>query len=157
MLLPFFLNAQVIKERDVIASGGGSFSSGNLKVDFSIAEMCVKRMNAAGLQVTQGFIQPLGIYIGMDENPASENIRVYPNPFSTQLQVSIAAKAGEDWECYITDMLGRRVTGSYFNIPGNEPGNFSIDCSGFQHGAYMLHFKRDNPKQFFSYKLIKTK
>lgn len=157
LLLPFFLNAQIIKERDVIASGGGSFSSANLKVDYSIAEICVKHLNAASLELTQGFIQPLGIYIGINEEQTVNNINVYPNPFSDLLHVSIGVTEGSDWECYITDMLGRRVTDSYTEIPGSQSGSFSIDCSSFQHGAYLIHFNRHYPKQAFTYKLIKTK
>ncbi len=69
----------------------------------------------------------------------STNLRVYPNPASTQLTVEFSTQTPSALDIYITDILGHQVyTTSKKKI--DAVGQVLIDLRAFSSGSYILHY-----------------
>lgn len=65
-------------ERQVVASGGGSFS-GSVLVDWTIGETVVATATTGSVILTQGFQQPLSASLNT-KTPDAAGIKAWPNP-----------------------------------------------------------------------------
>ena len=86
---------------------------------------------------------------GVYGNESNEfDFRVFPNPFSAELNISMQYTSSEMFEVEILDLLGKI---KYFKkITG---GNSIVDLSGLISGTYFLRIKND--KIIVSYQIIK--
>jgi hypothetical protein len=78
-----------------------------------------------------------------------ENIGVYPNPTSTNLNIEFA-DIKEEVELYVYNLMGQIVLQQKMNETITQ-----IDCSGLQAGYYMLKIKSLNENYFISKPFIK--
>lgn len=154
-LLPFLMNAQIIKERDVISSGGNFSQSTDLQLDFTIAELAVDLLSGGNITLTQGFNQPSGFFVSIPEPEASGQFVIFPNPFSDKLSINIPP-AESTCEIVIYDLHGRTMPGSYYRLNPDQQTQHRINCSHYPPGIYYLRIKHE-AKTASYHKVIKTK
>jgi len=80
------------------------------------------------------------VNIGLDENPLANNLNVFPNPASHQVNVSFREVGSGDVEIRLRDAQGREVMMIQDRM---QSGNFSkdIDVSTLARGIYMVEVK----------------
>ena len=84
---------------------------------------------------------------GINELQDSKAIKVYPNPFNSNLE--LAVKSGSEINVY--DALGKLI---YHEFVHADSEAYSIDLSAFQNGLYVLQVRKAG--QVFQAKLIKN-
>ncbi|MEI6765483.1 MAG: T9SS type A sorting domain-containing protein [Bacteroidota bacterium] len=116
VLLIFYLSAVFCLgqsvERQVVATGGGSYTNGTtLAIDYTIGEIVISTISGSGSILTQGFQQPMpGSLVSVPENTEpAEDVLVFPNPANEQLHISISKPGAQPYEIAMMDQLGRLV------------------------------------------------
>jgi len=103
----------------------------------------------AGFKQGKGAIWKNGTGIntmGTDESTATNEIKIYPNPVSNELNVVL--ENPEKAEVVLTDMTGKLI----FNKSFENKNKITINTSEFPKGAYILSIKTQN--QNFTKKII---
>jgi len=84
------------------------------------------------------------------ENIALSNLKVYPNPVNSVLNISGDLNVLNGAEAQIFDISGKKIKDFTLNFDAN---NTTIDVSSLQTGTYVLSISKNGSKQ--SYKFIK--
>jgi len=92
------------------------------------------KVSVAGVEVRQGFIQPLTSYTRINNVPALST-SVYPNPFVDRIRIDFDATPSFDVHTSLFDMRGRLVTKKHFKNPTNR---IELDLNQLANGKYML-------------------
>jgi hypothetical protein len=94
LLMSFPAIAQSL-EREVVASGGNSFSGSNASVEWTSGEATIATLSGGSNLLTQGFHRTKLSVVALDEPAITGNygIKVFPNPVQEQLFVEIEG----DW------------------------------------------------------------
>ncbi len=84
-----------------------------------------------------GFKLEYWAIVGVNDIAGVENINVYPNPTSGQLNVAITSSLNENVTFQIVDMMGRTISSESIPVDGNYTYNTSVrDLSA---GIYMVN------------------
>jgi len=84
----------------------------------------------------------------------NDDVAVYPNPFSNQLNVSLYSGEGQNHTIEIFDLSGKKVFEEQFYIREKTFEIFTLDVSYLADGEYILRY--DNRKEY-SHKIVKAK
>lgn len=166
--LIFFINAATAQTvaPQVINTSGGTYSFGYIIIDWSVGEMAmVNTLQGANLQVlvTHGFLQPF------TDRPADmnvnyvfgpEEIRVFPNPASTFVEIDFLTKQKGRVRFKLYDGLGQMLYQKEFYSYGL--GQIErIDMQKWASSEYYLHVvlepEAGSVRKHGSYKIIKIK
>ena len=80
---------------EIISSSGGSYSSSNGSLSWTIGEPITATENTGNYYLTQGFQQPSTIVVTAINNPATQtSVSVYPNPFTSSIYINRDGKIG---------------------------------------------------------------
>jgi len=104
----------------------------------------------AGYKNGQGTIWKNGTGIntmGTDESIATNEIKVYPNPASSEINIEVEKGNLRDYMVSLTDMTGKQIYSKSF-----KEKKIKINTSHFQKGIYILSIETKNKKH--SQKLI---
>lgn len=156
VLFPVIMHAQLLTERSVLASGGSSLASGNLHIDYTLGELSVQTLSSADLILCQGFQQSGDISTGFPANPETESFSVYPNPVSNRLTISFDSGTETKWRCFVDNITGKTMPGSYQRFVTNQSSQLDIDCTNYPKGIYFLRLLPENKHNVFVYKIIKA-
>lgn len=156
VLFPFLVQAQLFSERSVVASCGSSVASGNLHIEYTMGELSVQTLSGADLVLCQGFQQSEGIGTGIPANPETESISVYPNPVSNRLTVSFDSGTETKWRCFVKNVTGKTMPGSYHQLILNQKNQHFIDFTNYPKGIYFIHLLPENEQYMLVYKTIKA-
>ena len=97
-----------------------------------------------------GFMeQPDGGNVSAEEF-ALDNLKIYPNPASSILNISGNLEVLENADMKIFDVTGKEIVKSFLNGHSN---NASIDVSFLKEGVYIISIKKD--RAYKNYKFIK--
>jgi len=92
-------------------------------------------VSLSGVEVRQGFIQPLKSYNKTYNTPALST-SVYPNPFVDRLHIDFDATPSQDVHTSLFDMRGRLVSRLSFEKPSSN--KIEIDLRHIANGKYVL-------------------
>ncbi len=111
---PTYTMQEIRPVPEIVASYGGSATSGNLYFEWTLGEPRIELVSKPGFLFTQGFHQPLVYTIPVKQVDtavllASDKIRimVYPNPVSTVLKVNIETPDTRPLVVDVMDVYGR--------------------------------------------------
>jgi len=140
--------------RSALGSGGASVSvhPDGSKISFpqSIGQFGITGVfTDNNIEIRQGFIQPVLIVKAVSKTEIIKII-VYPNPFSTEVNLKISEEIAGNIELKIIDIAGKTVYAG--TIPA--AATFKIDLSFLYSGMYMLSVKGNN--FLVNYKIIKN-
>lgn len=91
-------------------------------------------VSVGGLEIRQGFIQPLSVFRGQTIIP-KYTVNVYPNPFVDHIQIDFDITPRDDVHTALYDIRGRLVSKSEFENPGKK---IKVDLNQLANGKYML-------------------
>ncbi len=80
--------------------------------EWSVGEMVlVSTFTSGSVSVTQGVLQPSDIPVGVDPGPEIPvQLSVFPNPASTDVNISYSSQAPASMSYTLTDMTGKIIT-----------------------------------------------
>jgi hypothetical protein len=141
------LQAQSI-ERQVIASGGGSYYDGvnNFEMDYTIGELAVTSVSNIGNTLTQGFEQPFKLnWVSVQEySEEASQVTVFPNPVTDQLNISIGKPKSGTYRVIVYDMLGQLMSDKSFVAGSGSTGKINLDCNNYTPGNYFVRIMYQN-------------
>lgn len=152
-VMPNSLEAQTT----INASGGSQSISGGI-YEYSIGEMTVvSTQSNANITVTQGLLQIDYSYLGVKEEPFSDqNLVVFPNPAENILHIKPSLNGSGGLSVKLFDLQGRLILQKVFFLQtGLEKQDLNL--SSLQEGTYMLNVQFNHGKQSYhqNYKIIK--
>ena len=144
--------APVVK-RSTLGTGGASVTvsaTGNkTTLPQSIGQVSVTGVfTGSDLELRQGFIQPVLILKSLPESE-EKPVTVWPNPFSSEVNVKLNKEMTGDVDLDLIDLTGRLVFSE--RLPAE--GTIRINLSSLVDGIYILKFRKNNV--LFNYKIIK--
>lgn len=138
---------------EVIASAGEHFTGSNAQLSWTIGEVVIETVTDGNNFITQGFHQPFGSEIGIEEDlPEGMEVKIYPNPVREQLMITLQ---GNDMPLNLRmfDMTGKLVNSR--TIAANT-GSVILNVAGLANAAYLLQLVSDDKQYFATYKIQKT-
>lgn len=93
------------------------------------------KVSVAGVEVRQGFIQPIGFISSFSQPSPALTTSVYPNPFAGNLIIEFNTTPIYEVHTSFFDMRGRLVTRLIFDEPGSR---IDIGLSHLAAGKYLL-------------------
>jgi subtilisin family serine protease len=83
--------------------------------------------------------------------PALNNVKIFPNPSSGLFNLEIKAMGDEDTKISVADIHGKKIITETFSSQGSS-ANYTIDLSANSKGIYFLHLENGDNK--YNFKLI---
>lgn len=142
--IPFFsitLLAQHSLSPVVIASGGAYQTSASGSLSFTFGEIMTETFTSGSSSyiITQGFQQPAKGMVGVEEQTASWDITIFPNPFTDILNIRVDFPGSLELATALTDINGRMVgTGTSPIQHGGGNGIYTIPSAHLSAGVYIL-------------------
>lgn len=134
----------------VVSSGGETFTSNGLSLDFTIGEITTESLSTTGLLLTQGFLQGPDRNTGIEENLIEEkDIVVYPNPVTNRIYILCNDPETGPVSAEIKDLQGRIVLRS-----DNRSNPFYLNLEKLTPGFYTVSIQFEN-HQIINKKIIK--
>ena len=94
-----------------------------------------------------------GTWAGINENASfNNNVRLYPNPTTDNLLITISELSNENTTVSFVDLMGRVI--SKTNVQFSNGGNAFVNTSNLTAGIYIIKVESANHTTFSS-KLIK--
>ncbi len=149
MLLMYVTNAQVSVKKSSISTSGGTMTSGNQEVIFTVGETNIQEVDTGNTHLSEGFIGPdIAGALGITDYGTLSGISVYPNPVKDNFNLSLPQSG--TYEVYLYNLQGKQILYRQVN---DTQQNFNI--SRLTAAGYMLIvIDRDN-KLKKSFKIIK--
>ena len=138
-------------QNSVISSTGGSASSGNVKMDYTLGETVIETFSAGGNTLTQGFHQTNLALVAIENVELFAELSVYPNPTSQFVNLDIPANYN------LLDISMYDVTGKLLRTKTNASGLVTFDVNDLATGTYYLQVIKPKNEQIKTFKLIKSK
>lgn len=147
------LTAQQL-ERQVVASAGSTVQNGGLRLDQTVGEAMVATLSNADHQLTQGFHQGQLMTTGLDGLPVQIDYKIYPNPVTSILQVSME---GPDLDYYIRlyNTKGQEIPAARKKINTSGFWQTEIDLTLQAIGSYRLVITDHQGKYLTSHQIMK--
>ncbi|MEM9672611.1 MAG: T9SS type A sorting domain-containing protein [Bacteroidota bacterium] len=140
--------------RSAIGSTGASVEANDIQLDFSVGEVAVTRLESPEIVLTQGFLQSERIVTGVDELPVFVSLRVYPNPFSKTLEISLKG-AALSFHLAIYDGVGRSLKGFERTVETYGHWQERLDLTQQPPGIYTLLIANPGGTWTKTYKVVK--
>jgi hypothetical protein len=109
ILSAFIINAQTPKPQDVIASVGYEGTAGAMTVTYTIGESFVTTFDNGSNILSQGFHQPYYIMVAVNEPFDIGEVKVFPNPTNSILQIQFDKINTENIEVKLFDLTGKPI------------------------------------------------
>ncbi len=156
LLFSFFLTKAQSVSPTVIASGGGSDLSNNIRLDWTLGELATETISTQQHIYTQGFQQPylqvINIPVQVDSSLGYQ-VSVYPNPVTSMLHVYLHGVADTKVYLRLSDINGRTV---YLNSVYTAGSSTTIDMTNLAADIYILFINTPSGQTIKTYKIIKT-
>jgi len=116
----------------VVSSSGGSYSNGNIIMDYTLGEIVVETHTNSSAILTQGFHQGV-LEVSTEVVNIDIKTKVYPNPTTNFLIIELEKNVNADILVY--DINGKLVIKDRLN---NEQQK-QLDFGFLKQGNYLLH------------------
>lgn len=145
----FLLNAVQAQKitPTVLSSAGAVMKANNLSIEWTLGEIATETLVSGGNILTQGFHQT-NLTIVSTQNPGIEGLKVYPNPFVSEL--TIENKTGDQLLIHLVGIQGQCIT--EYKI---ENGVQSLDLDFLPAGSYILETAKGIQTQQFILEKLK--
>ncbi len=149
LIATLMATAQSINKQ-VVSSGGETFSTANHKLTFTIGEPVIGTVENGAI-VSQGFLAGAasGNTLTIDEQFLSNAIKVFPNPVVNHLNIDLNTIAGA------TKVLIYDITGQVVKALVLSSKNNTINLSYLQGGMYLVNLSFSDDTATKSFKIIK--
>jgi hypothetical protein len=100
-------SAQQIKPF-VVNAAGSTFANAASKLSFSLGELAITKVNNSNHSITQGFLQPKFIGLGIEKNEIQNVFSFFPNPTADVMHVVMSEKK-VPYQVKLIDAFGRII------------------------------------------------
>jgi len=142
-----FLTLSYVSGQSVIAVQGDSYTSANVRLDFTLGEVIIATVSDTNQVLTQGFHQTQWELTGIHDNDPVYEANVFPNPTSEYLTLEAASFQGVDFTMY--DAIGKTVIQGKLDAPKTD-----LAVHFLSEGSYILVLYNE-AQLLKSFKLIK--
>ncbi len=109
LFFSYVATAQVALKKSSISTTGGSRSSGNQTVIFTVGEVNVQEADAGNIHLSEGFIGPdLTEALGITDYGILSGLSVYPNPVTNKFNINFP-QGGNTYEVYLYNLQGKQI------------------------------------------------
>lgn len=129
--------------RYVISSAGETYTKDVGELSWCLGEAVTETLNASSGIFTQGFCQPDEIITSIKENDFDAKIKVYPNPFSSEITIDISN-------------YKNKLNGAIYSSSGQEIEAFEINepvkhlqLNNYKPGVYYVRIIDDEKPRSF--------
>ena len=131
--------AQMLTPR-VVSSGGKYTSAGGYSLSQNIGELVVATLTGGTNKLTEGFEQPNPDAFVAIQDPLvpGMSIKLYPNPASDHVSISILSDKDMDYLFTIVDAVGRQVASSSMLSASVIGMVHTLDVSNLATGMYFM-------------------
>ena len=137
--------------QQVVASGGGSYSSSTNSVSVTIGEPIIATASGPTNTLTQGFQQPwVDINTAIEDPVDGPLINVYPNPVRHILTIALDDPSRAE-RYMLFDAAGRQVTDGRISSTNTE-----LDMEHYASGGYILRVLSADQRDVKSFKISVT-
>ena len=137
-------------QNSVISSTGGSASSGNVKMDYTLGETVIETFSAGGNTLTQGFHQTNLTLVAIENIELFAEISIYPNPATEFIYIEIPENHAA------LEFLLYDVNGKLLKTYAHSSTHLTIDVGIYARGTYYLQAVNPKDKMFKTFKVVKN-
>ena len=112
----------------LLSSSGGYNKTGNISMHWAIGEVAVSRYSNNSITLNEGFYQGQ-IYLTSSEDISLVNIKIYPNPATSQLYIN--DPENQIRNIYLINLQGRDLNIDFKNF-------YELNISDVPSGVYFL-------------------
>lgn len=151
VLASMVVNGQSLSP-SVTATAGGSGSTPDVQVDWTIGEPVSTTLTVAEATLTQGFHQTTIDVITMDEPlPTEIGVSVFPNPATSQLVIGTQTTAQQSLSIRLTNLDGKIVRQTLANS-----STTTLNVEDLPVGTYFLSVVDESSQLVNTYKIVKA-
>lgn len=137
--------------QQVVCAAGQEHANADRSITYTLGEPVNTTVTGGSAALTQGFNQPWAIIATGVEEPAEDNISVYPNPTRHELYVNNPAHREGD-RFRLLNAAGARV------LDGNVTGRItSLDMDRYAAGGYLLQLYNPDKGTLHTFKISVTR
>lgn len=144
----------------VAANAGGTFTSANFNIEFTVGEFLTDTYSTSSTLLTQGFQQAQitqsstdeGVASGTDPEYSDQELSVYPNPCIDKLTISYNLPSATDMTVDIYGITGNMLSGDTHTF---SQGSIQYDLSSLPTGTYFIRIADINSDKFQVFKIQK--
>ncbi len=149
VLAVFGLQAQTTIKKSSISTSGGTMTSGNQEVIFTVGETNVQETDTGNVHLSEGFIGPdIAEALGIADYGILSGITIYPNPVSDILSVRLSRNS--HYEFYLFNLEGKQML-----YRQSQDANQTFDIGFLTAGSYILIVIDRDSKRKKAFKIIK--
>ena len=130
----------------LIGSIGGDFANASIDVNFSAGEAIIETQSSATIVVNQGFQQPLELISGLNELNLGNEITLFPNPVSAELNIEFSDNATTSGhvEVLVFNANGQIVLREESTVLGGNGAMIQVDLRALEPGHYLIQLQDAN-------------
>ena len=149
VLAVFGLQAQTTIQKSSISTSGGTMTSGNQEVIFTVGETNVQETDTGNVHLSEGFIGPdIAEALGISDYGILSGISLYPNPVTDLFSVSLPQNG--NYEIYLYNLQGKQII-----YRQSKDIKETFDITYLNAAGYMLIVIDRKNKLTKSFKIIK--
>ncbi|RAJ87446.1 putative secreted protein (Por secretion system target) [Chitinophaga dinghuensis] len=134
------VKAQVVLNRQVVATSGGSGTVGTLRMQYTIGEPVITMITDGHLLLTQGFQQPEELPPPPPGANLVKGYIIFPNPASTNLKIQLDLLGPSYVQIELINTAGQTMYTEQQSL-GAGRNTMVIGVNRFAAGIYTLRFK----------------
>ena len=136
----------------VIASSGITQGNSSTILSYTIGESIIGSINSANNQIDQGFWHSANtITLSVNDFTSLIDLIAFPNPITNQLNIKISNANLRDFEIFVFDALGKRIS---FKSQINN-NQFILRTSSWNAGVYFIQVQNTINNYSKSIKILK--
>lgn len=140
---------QLQAQQSVHGSGGNATGVGG-NSSYSVGQFVYKTETGSSSSVAQGVQQAFEVMLGIEHTEISLEMKVFPNPTASILNLSFGDYDISDIKYSIYDLTGKQIV-----LPTAVVSETTIDVSNLNTSMYLLTITKNN-KPLKIYKIIKN-
>lgn len=137
--------------QSVIGSTGNEGNTGNMSINYTVGEVAITTISNDSITLSQGFHQPCLVITAIKETFLPGEIKVFPSPTTSILQVQLEGFEPKNLTISMHDLTGKVVFNSNMNT-----AIWQTDISELPGGIYIITITDTRSNKSNSYKIIKS-
>jgi hypothetical protein len=151
-LLLNFLFSVVVLGQEVIGSSGGTDSTANSQVTWSVGEAIIETGTVGSTDFTQGYVQPIFLIVSLKEvNSSNVSLSLFPNPANQEFNLVIEGPLESIFYLRITNTSGQLVREESF-----YEAKHTVNINELLPATYFVEIINEEGSYYSKLKLVKT-
>jgi len=138
--------------QEVIGSSGGTDSTSNSQVTWSVGEAIIETGTVGSTDFTQGYVQPIFLIVSLEEvNSSNISLSLFPNPANQEFNIAIEGPLESSFYLRITNIGGQLIRAESF-----IEAKHTVNIDELQPATYFIEILNEEGSYYNKLKLVKT-